>query len=101
MCVPYPKLFSHLSKDCRSIDDKPIRFLKDNAEFIHEETKRLLKKDLNKPRNSRSRVQVVVIKNEQSGGGRMAIDYNRIINHYTSLDAYSLPQIEDIILELS
>ena len=39
MCVPYPKLFSHLSKDCRPIADKPRRFSRDNAEFIQEKTK--------------------------------------------------------------
>ena len=45
-CVPYPKLFSHLSKDCKPIADKPRKFSKNDAEFIHEETKRLLKEDL-------------------------------------------------------
>ena len=29
MCVPYSKLFGHLSKDCRPIADKPRRFSKD------------------------------------------------------------------------
>ena len=38
-CVTYPKLFIHLSKDCKPIADKPRRFLKEDAEFIHEETK--------------------------------------------------------------
>ena len=46
MCVPYSMLFSHLSKDCKPIGDKPRRFSKDHAEFIHEETKLLLKEDL-------------------------------------------------------
>ena len=67
MCVPYPKLFSHLSKDCRPIAVKPERFSKDDAEFIHEETKRLLKKDLIELSNSPWRAQVVVVKNKQSG----------------------------------
>ena len=101
MCVPYPKLFSHLSKDCKPIADKPRRFSKDDAEFIHEETKRLLKEDLIEPSNSPWRAQVVVVKNEQSGKRRMVIDYSRTINRYTSLDAYPLPQIEDIVSELS
>ena len=43
----------------------------------------------------------MVVKNEQSGKRRMVIDYSRTINRYTSLDAYPLPQIEDIVSELS
>ena len=43
----------------------------------------------------------MVVKNEQSGKRRMVIDYSRSINRYTSLDAYPLPQIEDIVSELS
>ena len=97
MCVPYPKLFSHLSKDCRPIADKPRKFSKNDAEFIHEETKRLLKEDLIEPSNSPWRAQVVVVKNEQSGKRQMVIDYSRTINHYTSLDAYPLPHIEKIV----
>ena len=101
MCVPYPKLFSHLSKYCKPIADKPRRLSKDDAEFIHEETKRLLKEDLIEPSNSPWRAQVVVVKNEQSGKRRMVIDYSRTINRYTSLAAYPLPQIEDVVSELS
>ena len=101
MCVPYPKLFSHLRKDCKPIADKPRRFSKDDAEFIHEETKRLLKEDLIEASNSPWRAQVVVVKNEQSGKHRKVMDYSKTINRYTSLDAYPLPQIEDIFSELS
>ena len=101
MCVPYSKLFSHLSKGCKPIADKPRRFSKDDAEFIYEETKQLLMEDLIEPSNSPWRAQVVVVKNQQSGKRQMVIDYSRTINRYTSLDAYSLPQIEDIISELS
>ena len=43
----------------------------------------------------------MVVKNEQSGKRRIVIDYSRAINRYTSLNAYPLPQIEDIVSELS
>ena len=101
MCLPYAKLFDDLRKDGRPIADKPRRFSKDDAEFIGEETKRLLKEDFIEPSNSPRRAQVVVIKNEQSGKRRMVIDYSGTINCYTLLDAYPLPQIEDVVLEVS
>ena len=73
MCMPYPKLLSHISKDCRPIADKPRKFSKDDAKFIHKETKRLLKENLIEPSNSPWRAQVVVVKNERSGKRRMVI----------------------------
>ena len=42
----------------------------------------------------------MVLKNEQSGKRRMMID-SRTTNRYTSLDAYCLPQVEDIVSKLS
>ena len=63
--------------------------------------KRLLKEDLIEPNNFLWRVQVVVIKNKQSGKRRMVVDYSRTIKRYTPLDAYSLSQIEDIVSKLS
>ena len=101
MCVRYSKLFSHLSKDCRPVADKRRRFSKDDAKFIHKKNETTFKEDLIESSNFSWRVQVVVVKNEQSGRRRMVIDYSRTINHYTSLDAYPLPQIEDIVSELS
>ena len=43
----------------------------------------------------------MVVKNEQSGKRRMVIDYDTTINRFSQLDAYPLPQIEDIISQLS
>ena len=42
----------------------------------------------------------MVVKNEQSGKRRMLIDYSRTINRFTQLDAYPIPQIEEIVSEL-
>ena len=38
MIVPDSSLFSHLDKNCWPIADKPRKYSKDNAEFIHDET---------------------------------------------------------------
>ena len=43
----------------------------------------------------------MVAENEQSRKHQMVIDHSSTINRYISLDAYPLPQIEDIVLELS
>ena len=94
MAVPYPRLFSHLAKNCRPIADKTRKYSKEDADFIRAETQRLLLEDIIEPSNSPWRAQVLVVKNEQSGKRRMVIDYSRTINRFTQLDAYPIPQIE-------
>ena len=101
MAVPYPRLFSHLDKNCRPIADKTGKYSKEDADFIRAETQRLLLEDIIERSNSPWRAQVLVVKNEQSGKRRMVIDYSRTINRFTELDAYPIPQIEEIVSELS
>ena len=100
MSVPFPKPFSHLSENCRPIADKPRKYSQADLHFIHDETQRLLSDDLIEPSNSPWRAQVLVVK-EQSGKCRMVIDYSRIINRFTQLDAYPLPRIDELVNELA
>lgn len=44
--------------------------------------------------NSPWRAQVVITANE-NGKKRLSIDYSQSINHFTDLDAYPLPRIDD------
>ena len=52
MAFPYPRLFSHLAKNCRPIADKTRKYLKEDADFIRAETQRLLLEDIIEPSNS-------------------------------------------------
>ncbi len=57
---------------------------------------RLLAEGIMEPSNSPWRAQVVVTHNENHKT-RMVIDYSQTINHFTLLDAYPLPRIDDTI----
>jgi len=100
MSVPFPKPFSHLSEDCQSIADKPRKYSLADLHLICYEIQCLLSDDLIEPSNSPWRAQVLVV-NEQSGKHHMVIDYSRTISHFTQLDAYPLPRIDEIVNELA
>ena len=51
MAVPYPRLFSHLAKNCRPIADKTRKYSKEDADFIRAETQHLLLEDIIEPSN--------------------------------------------------
>ena len=53
------------------------------------------------PSHSPWRAQVLVHRDNNSHKPRMVVDYSRTINKYTSLDAYPLPRIDDMALEVS
>ena len=101
MAVPYPRLFSHLAKNCRPIADKARKYSIEDADFNRAETQCLLLEDIIEPSSSPWRAQVLVVKTEQSGKRRMLINYSRTINRFTQLDAYPIPQIEEIVSDLS
>ena len=92
--TPPPTLFSHLSKDYHSITTKRRKYSNDNKNFIDSEIKRLLAEKIVKPSNSPWWAQVVITANE-NGKKRLSIDYSQSINHFTDLDAYPLPRIDD------
>ena len=100
MSVPFPKPFSHLSKNCRPVADKPKKYSQADLHFICDGTQRLLSDDLIEPSNSPWRAQVLVVTG-QSGKRRMVIDYSRTINCFTQLDTYPLPRTDEIVNELA
>jgi len=79
MMVPYPKLFNHLSKDCKPVADRTRKYSKEDREFIRLETTCLLSEDLIEPSNLPWPAQVLVVKNQQSNKQRMVIDYSRTL----------------------
>ena len=43
------------------------------------------------------RAQVVVARNPKSDKARMVVDYSQTVNRFTLLDAYPLPNIEELV----
>lgn len=91
-----PTIFSNLSADCRPIATKSRRFSPEDRHFISTEIKNLLSNNIIEESNSPWRAQVLVTKNE-THKKRMVVDYSQTINRFTYLDAYPLPNIEDIV----
>ena len=98
MKIPSPKLFEHLTDDCRPIAVRSRKQTPANAKFIHEEVQKLLADGIIVPSTSPWRAQVLVTKENQTHKRRMVVDYKQTINRFTKLDAYPLPDTEDINL---
>ena len=91
-----PTLFSNLSAECKPIATKSRRFSPEDMNFISAEIKNLLSNGIIEESNSSWRAQVLITKNENHKK-RMVVDYSQTINRFTYLDAYPLPNIEDIV----
>ena len=91
-----PRLFEHLSSDCKPIATKSRRYSEPDRLFIREEVKRLLKEGIVVKSSSPWRAQVLVTTNGRHKK-RMVVDYSQTINRYTLLDAYPLPKIDELI----
>lgn len=96
---PYP-LFAHLTDNYKPIAVKSRRYSFADLEFIETEIQNLLKENIIEPSNSPWRAQVLVTKNENHKS-RMVVDYSLTINKFTSLDAYPLPKIEELVHKIS
>jgi hypothetical protein len=98
--VPTPDLFANLTSDCKPVAVKSRRYSPPHREFIHQEVQKLVKDGIIEPSKSPWRAQVLV-----AGGGhskkRLVIDYSQTINRFTHLDAYPLPNIDDMIKEVA
>jgi len=71
------------------------RHSSEDTKFIRSEVQRLLDADIVEPARSPWRAQVLVVK--QGEKKRLVIDYSVTINRFTLLDAYPLPNIEDLV----
>ncbi|KRY87962.1 hypothetical protein T4D_10229 [Trichinella pseudospiralis] len=91
--VDPPRLFAHLSPDCRPIATTSRKFSAEDTDFIRNEVRTLLEDGVIEPSISPWRAQVVVLKDERRKK-RLVVDYSATINRFTLLDAYPLPKID-------
>ena len=68
--------------------------------FIKGEVQRLLSEGMIEPSPSLWRAEVVVTK-YSNHKKRLVIDYSQTINKFTQLDAYPLPNMDDLINKIS
>ena len=100
--IDEPSLFSNLLPDCKPISSKSRRFSKDDQDFILQEVSKLLSEGIVEISSSPWHAQVVVAKNPLNQHNKiLCIDYFQTINQYTDLDAYPLPQIDDMVNNLA
>nr|XP_026485607.1 uncharacterized protein LOC113393110 [Vanessa tameamea] len=98
--IPAVPLFANISADCKPIAIKSRRFSQDDKQFIIQEIRKLLAEGIIEESSSPWRAQVLITKNENHKK-RLVIDYSQTINKYTQLDAYPLPNIEEMISQVS
>ncbi|XP_054259845.1 uncharacterized protein LOC128984538 [Macrosteles quadrilineatus] len=94
--VPQASLFEHISHDCHPISVKSRRHTVTDYQFISEEIRSLLHEGVIEPSISPWRAQAFVTSSENHKK-RMVIDYSNTINRFTSLDAYPIPNLEEIV----
>ena len=100
--VTPPSLFKSLPKDIKPIATKSRSFNKDDRDFIKTEIQSLLKAGMIQRSDSAWRAQVLVAKDEfNRRRKRLCVDYSQTINLYTNVDAYPLPQIDEMVNRLS
>lgn len=95
-----PRPFSNLAPECRPIATRSRKYSSSSSAFIAEETSRLLKEGIIEESTSPWRAQVHVVE-QRNQKRRMVIDYSTTINRFTYLDAYPLPDIEEIVNRVS
>ena len=97
-----PLLFANLLPGCKLIATKSQRFSKNGKSFIHQEITRLLAENIIEQSTSPWWAQVVVVKDPfLRHKKRLCMDYSQTINHYTELDGYPLPRIDDMVNTLA
>ena len=96
-----PSLFSNLTDDCRPIRCASRIFSEPDKEFIHSEVLKLIKEGKIEHSQSPWRAQVIVATNPNSNKKRLVVDYSRTINKFTLQDAYPLPNLDQLALEVS
>ena len=97
MRIEPAKPFSFLTPNCYPIATKSRKYRAEDRDFIASETVRLLNEKIIEHSKSPWRSQVIVTRNPSSGKRRMVVDYSMTINKFTLLDAYPLPNIEELV----
>ena len=101
MNMPPPKLFEHLTPDCRPVAVRSRKQTPSNKKFIRDEVRKLFEDGIIKPSTSPWRAQVLVTKEDGTHRKRMVVDYKQTINRFTELDAYPLPDAEVMVRDIS
>ena len=94
------RLFTNLSDDIKPIATKSRRHSQRDSEFIIEEVRKLLADGIIEESQSPWRAQVLVVENENHKR-RMCIDYSQTINKFTNLDAYPVPNIDEMVSRIA
>ena len=101
MEIPPPKLFEHLTPDCRPVAVRSRKQTPSNRKFIKETVKKLFEDGIIRRSTSTWRAQVLVTKEDETHKKRMVVDYKQTINRFTELDAYPLPDAEEMVRDIS
>jgi len=95
-----PTPFKNLTADCHPVAVRSRKYSQEDHAFINEEVRRLLKEGIIEPSQSPLRAQVVAMKGENHKR-RMAIDYSQTIKRFTLLDAFPLPNINELVNQIA
>ena len=101
MKVEPPRLFEHVTSNCKPVAVRSRKHTPENKRFIRDEVQRLHADGIIRPSTSPWRAQVLVTKETGTHKKRMCVDYKQTINHFTELDAYPLPDSDDMVCEIS
>jgi len=94
------RIFTNLSQNVKPIATKSRRHSAEDSKFINDEVSNLLGAGIIEESASPWRAQVLVTKNTNHKR-RMVIDYSSTINRFTQLDAYPIPNVEEVISEIA
>jgi hypothetical protein len=95
-----PRLFKNLASNCKPIAVKLRHYSEEDYKFIKDEITKLLNENVIEESMSPWRAQVLVTKTENHKK-RLVIDYSQTINRFTLLDAYPLPNINDLVTKVA
>lgn len=98
--VSPPELFANIDANAKPIATKSRRYSTEDKVFIDTQVELLLEEEIIEPSTSPWRAQVVITGGD-SKKRRMVIDYSQTVNKYTSLDAYPLPRIDELVDKIS
>jgi len=94
--VLLPRLFEFMLPECKPVAIRSRQYSKDDREFIQAEVEKLLAQDIIEHSRSPWRAQVLVVRGDTKKD-RTVVDYSQTVNRFTQLDAYPLPNIEEVV----
>ena len=101
MNITPPKLFENLTPECKPIATKSRKFCQKDVKFIDQAVSKLIDNDKIEDSTSAWRSQLLVTTEDDNHKSRLVVDYSQTINRFTELDAYPMPNIEDMVRTIS